>query len=306
SNQKKFWIFREACQLIEQLTIIGVGLIGGSLARALRRVSACSEVVGCSRREPHLQEAVSLGVIDRYTTDMAEAVKDADVVLVAVPLGAMGPVFDAMRDALPPHAIVTDGGSAKGSVVEDARANLGEHFERFVPAHPIAGTEQSGVSASFAELFENRRVVLTPVEETDAEATAKVRQMWELTGAVVSETTVEHHDKVLAATSHLPHMLAYTLVDMLALMETREEIFEFAAGGFRDFTRIAASDPVMWHDICMANSDALLAMLNRFSDRLDTLKTSIQHGDSEVIRTIFERAKRSRDGFVENQQENSS
>ena len=296
----------EQNKLIEQLTIIGVGLIGGSLSRALRRANVCGEVVGCSRRENHLQEAVSLGVIDRYTTNMADAVKNADMVLVAVPLGVMGPVFAAIRDALPPHAIVTDAGSAKSSVVEDARANLGDRFNRFVPGHPIAGTEQSGVSASFAELYENRRVVLTPVAETDPEATAKVRAMWEVTGAVISETTIEHHDKVLAATSHLPHMLAYTLVDMLALMDAREEIFEFAAGGFRDFTRIAASDPVMWHDICTANSDAILSMLNRFSDRLDTLKTSIQHGDSEVIRTIFERAKRSRDSFNEDQKGKSS
>jgi prephenate dehydrogenase len=283
--------------LIQRLSIIGVGLIGGSLARALKRVGACGEVVGCGRNIANLQHAIELGVIDRYDTNPASAVKDADMVVVAVPLGTMASMFAAIREALSPQAIITDVGSAKATVVVDARQYLGEHLPRFVPGHPIAGTEKSGVAASFAELFENRRVILTPLAETDSQAHAKVTMMWKTAGAEVVDMSVAHHDKVLAATSHLPHVLAYSLVETLASLETRTEIFRFAAGGFRDFTRIASSDPRMWHDICLANSDAILQVLGEFNSHLAQLAEAIQQGDSQRIENIFTCAKTARDQF---------
>jgi prephenate dehydrogenase len=284
--------------LIQRLTIIGVGLIGGSLARALKRAGACGEVVGCGRNTTHLQQAIDLGVIDRYDTHPASAVKEADMVMLAVPLGTMAPLFAAIRDALSPQSIITDAGSAKASVVADARQHLGQHLPRFVPGHPIAGTEKSGVVASFAELFENRRVILTPLPETDSQAASLVTQMWEKTGAEVVNMSVAHHDDVLAATSHLPHLLAYSLVDTLATMDDRTEIFKFAAGGFRDFTRIASSDPRMWHDICVANRDAILKVLEHFNHNLAQLTNAISRGDNQAIEDIFTRAKTARDKFV--------
>ncbi len=283
--------------LIQRLSILGVGLIGGSLARALKQAGQCGEVIGCGRNLANLQEGINLGVIDHYTTDPAAAVKAADMVIVAVPLGTMAKIFSAIRDSLSPNAIITDVGSAKASVVEDARQQLGNHLSRFVPGHPIAGTEKSGVVASFAELFEQRRVILTPLPETDPQATAKVVKMWQYTKAEVIEMEVAHHDEVLAATSHLPHVLAYTLVDTLAQLETRTEIFRFAAGGFRDFTRIASSDPTMWHDICVANREAIVSMIEHFSQELTQLTAAIKQNNSDYIYQVFNRAKMARDKF---------
>ncbi len=284
--------------MIERLCIIGVGLIGGSLARALREAGKVGEIVGASRDAAHLQRAVDLGVIDRFDTDPATAVQAADMVFVSVPLGAMGGVFGAIKDSLADGAVVTDGGSAKASVVADVSAAVGEVPSWFVPGHPIAGTEQSGVEASFAELYQDRRVILTPLAETDTTAVSRVRAMWEAAGATVSEMDVVHHDEVLAATSHLPHVLAYTLVESLARMSEQREIFEYAAGGFRDFTRIASSDPVMWRDICLANGDAVLNMLERFNRDLVSLSDAIRAGDGERILKVFSDAKMARDGFV--------
>ena len=285
--------------LIQRLTIIGVGLIGGSLARALKRIGASGEIVGCGRNIPNLQHAIELGVIDRYDTTPAEAVKNADLVIVAVPLGAMAETFACIRETLSPQAIITDVGSAKASVIADAKQHLKQHFSRFVPGHPIAGTEKSGVAASFAELFQNRRVILTSLPETDLQATTLVKTMWEQTGAEVVEMSVKHHDDVLAATSHLPHLLAYSLVDTLATMDDRTEIFRFAAGGFRDFTRIASSDPRMWHDICFANKDAILNVLEHFNSNLAQLAEAIRQGDSQNITRIFTKAKIARDKYFE-------
>ncbi len=283
--------------MIERMCVIGVGLIGGSLARALRLAAYVGEVVGASRNAAHLQKAQELGVIDRYDTDLASAVKDADMVLVSVPLGAMGAVFAAIKDTLARDAVVTDAGSAKASVVAAVQAATGETPAWFVPGHPIAGTEQSGVEASFPELYQGRRVILTPTEQTDAAATRKVRAMWEAAGALVKEMAVGHHDEVLAATSHLPHMLAFALVESLARMSEQREIFEYAAGGFRDFTRIASSDPVMWRDICVANRDALLTMLKSFRGDLDDLSAAIEKRDEDRILSIFQDAKAARDAF---------
>jgi prephenate dehydrogenase len=283
--------------MINTLCIIGVGLIGGSLARGLRKAGAVREIIGCGRDEAHLRTAQELGVIDRYSTDMAEAVSEADVVVLAVPVGVMQAVFATIKDALKPGAVLTDVGSTKGSVVAAANAVFGTLPAGFVPGHPIAGTEQSGVEASFAELFQDRRVITTPLNTSSPDAVAIVREMWQACGAEVVELDVAHHDEVLAATSHLPHLLAYALVDTLARMHERQEIFQFAAGGFRDFTRIASSDPGMWHDICLANREALLVMLRRFSDDLAQLTDAIERRDSDYLRQTFERAKQARDEY---------
>lgn len=284
--------------LIQRLTIIGVGLIGGSLARALKQIGQCDEVIGCGRNPEHLQQAVDLGVIDHFTTDMAEAVIDADMVVVAVPLSATASVFTAIRNTLAPYATITDVGSVKGFVVAVAQEHLEEYLPHFVPAHPIAGTEKSGVTASFATLFAKHQVILTPLPNTEIQAINKVTAMWEYTGANVVTMSVTHHDAVLAATSHLPHILAYSLVDTLATMENHEEVFRFAAGGFRDFTRIASSDPRMWHDICLTNQTAILEVLAGFKEDLAMLTEAIEQKDSQTIKTIFSRAKEARDKFA--------
>ena len=283
--------------LIRRLSVIGVGLIGGSLARALREAGEVGEIVGGGRGEDNLRAAVRLGVIDRYTTDLTQAVAGADVVMIAVPLGAMDAVLRVIAPHLAADAVLTDAGSAKGSVVADVERVYGSIPPNFVPGHPIAGTEQSGVEASFATLFQGRRVILTPLAETSAAAHQLIRRMWELTGAEVVDMGVRHHDAVLAATSHLPHMLAYTLVDTLARLDDRAEIFRYAAGGFRDFTRIASSDPQMWHDICIANREQLLEMIALFNADLERLAGAIRADDRAAILATFQRAKRARDNL---------
>ena len=284
--------------LIDHLAIIGVGLIGGSLARALRKAKLVNRVSACNRSETTLKKAVELGVIDDYSMQIDTAIADADVVVIGTPLSTTEKLFPQIAKALKPSAVLTDVGSAKGSVVNAARQAMGEQFPMFVPGHPIAGTEQSGVEASFAELFIKHRVILTPLEETDANAHKLITDMWQAVGAEVVDLDVKHHDDVLAATSHLPHMLAYALVDCLAGMQERDEIFKYAAGGFADFTRIASSSPEMWHDICFSNRDALLNTLERFSEHIDQIKEAIEKSDSEVLLKIFKRAKDARDKFT--------
>jgi prephenate dehydrogenase len=285
--------------MINRLVIIGVGLIGGSLAQALKRAGYCRHITGCGRNEAHLRRAVELGVVDDWQQDIATAVRGADMVVLAVPLGAMEENLQVLAGAVDDACIITDVGSAKASVVSAARTAFGDLPENFVPGHPIAGTERSGVDASFAELFDGRRVILTPTERSSVAAVQYVTTMWQQAGAIVERMDCRHHDEILAATSHLPHMLAYVLVDALVHMDESEEIFRFAAGGFRDFTRIASSDPVMWHDICFANRDAVLLMLDRFRQHLDQLAAAIQSGDSRQIKDTFIRAKQARDGFVD-------
>lgn len=290
--------------MIRRLAVIGVGLIGGSLAKALRAAGEVGEIIGCGRSRPNLERAVELGVIDRFTHDIGEAAAGADLVFLAVPLGAMRPAFEALKGRLAPDAVITDGGSAKGSVVADCAAVFGGELPAFVPGHPIAGTEHSGVEAAFAELYQSRRVILTPTENTDPQAVARVRAVWQACGAEVIEMAVAHHDEVLAATSHLPHMLAFGLVDALARMKENDEIFRYAAGGFRDFTRIASSNPVMWRDICIANGPALSAMLTEFSSEMSELADTIRRADGEHLLEIFQRAKAARDRYVDGQLEN--
>lgn len=243
--------------MIKRLAIIGVGLMGGSLALALKEQGCVEHIVGYSRNEQNLQKGIDLNIIDSYSTSLEQAIKGCDVILLAVPLGAMSSILDKIKPHLQANTIVTDVGSAKSSVVSAAKQKLAENFINFVAAHPIAGTENSGVESGFSELFQNRKVILTPDENTSEHAIETIKSMWQSCGAVVETMTVQHHDEIFAATSHLPHMLAYSLVNCLANMEDKVEIFNYAAGGFRDISRIASSDPTMWRDICVHNKKAL-------------------------------------------------
>ncbi len=286
--------------MIDKLAIIGVGLIGSSLSLALKQVGAVGEVIGYGRNRDNLARGIELGVLDRYESTIEDAVKDADIVVVAVPMGAMSSVFAELAGKLRSDAIVTDVGSSKGAVVKAARASLGADFARFVPGHPIAGTEKSGVEAGFASLYQGRRVILTPLAETDARATARIDAMWRECGAEIEYLEIQHHDKVLAATSHLPHMLAFALVHHLSNLNDHEEIFRYAAGGFRDFTRIASSDPVMWRDVCIANGDALIELIEQYQDELKRVTTAIQDGNADELLRLFSRAKSERDSLIGN------
>ncbi|HMM45407.1 MAG TPA: prephenate dehydrogenase/arogenate dehydrogenase family protein [Candidatus Macondimonas sp.] len=283
--------------MIRRLCVIGVGLIGGSLALALRRAGYCGQIVGAGRNAAHLARAVELGVIDGYDLDLGQAVTGADMVVLAVPMGAMANVLATIGDHLAPEAVLTDVGSAKAAVIAAAHEALGVLPPGFVPGHPIAGTEHSGVDAAFPELFQGRRVVLTPTPASSAQAVAAVRAMWETAGAAVEDMDAATHDRVLAATSHLPHVVAFALVHSLSRVDTETDILRYAAGGFRDFTRIAGSDPVMWRDICLTNAPAILESLDRFRADLDELVRAIAAGDGPRIETVFREAKRTRDAF---------
>jgi len=280
---------------IRRLCLIGVGLIGGSLSLALKQAGVVGHVVGHARNEDSLRKGIQRGLLDSYALDPADAVRGCDLVVVATPLGAIRPVFAAIAPHLSDGCVITDVGSAKATVVADARAELGAHFPRFVAGHPIAGTENSGVEAGFAELFRERKVILTPVAETDASAEARVSAMWRAAGAEVERMSVVHHDRVLAATSHLPHMLAFALVSHLSKMSDQDEIFEYAAGGFRDFTRIASSDPVMWRDVCLANGEALLELIEGFQHELQEVAEAIRQRDADALFEHFRSAKQTRD-----------
>ncbi|MEB4590330.1 prephenate dehydrogenase/arogenate dehydrogenase family protein [Candidatus Thiothrix sp. Deng01] len=284
--------------MIRKLVIFGVGLIGGSLALALREAGYCQEVIGCSRNAAHLQKAVDMGVIDSFTLEPQAAVQDADMVLLAVPMGAMGRLLEQIRPALPADAVLTDAGSTKGSIVAEVEQVFGKAFARFVPGHPIAGREKSGVEAAIPDLYVNRRVILTPLPHTDPAALRAVEDMWRMTGAVLESMPVELHDRVLAATSHLPHVLAFSLVDTLLNLPMREDIFRYAAGGFRDFTRIASSDPVMWRDICLANKNAIVEMIGKLQADLSEFAALVEQQDGEGLYTRMSRAKQARDSYI--------
>ncbi|MBC8211601.1 MAG: prephenate dehydrogenase/arogenate dehydrogenase family protein [Gammaproteobacteria bacterium] len=281
--------------MINSLAIIGVGLIGSSLALSLKQSGYVKRVTGYGRSEASLQKGLELGVLDDYSLSLTDAVSAADVVIVAVPLGAMAGVFKQMQPALKATAIVSDVGSVKASVVQDARAGLADAFVRFVPGHPIAGSEHSGVEAGFASLYQGRKTILTPLEETSGDALQVIDAMWRATGALVENMDVDHHDRVLAATSHLPHMLAFSLVSHLSKLSEQDEIFDYAAGGFRDFTRIASSDPVMWRDICLANGSALLELIDGFKAELDQISGSIRGQNPDALLEFFRHSKHTRD-----------
>jgi prephenate dehydrogenase len=286
--------------MIDKLAIIGVGLIGSSLSLALKQAGAVGQVIGFGRNQQNLARGVELGVIDDFGDSIEASVSDADVIVVAVPLGAMRQVFSELKPVVKKGAIITDVGSAKGSVVSAARDELGAVFSRFVPAHPIAGTEKSGVEAGFASLYQKRRVIMTPVPQTDQDAISVIDEMWRHCGAIIEYLSVEHHDKVLAATSHLPHMLAYALVHHLSNLNDHEEIFRYASGGFRDFTRIASSDPVMWRDVCISNGDALVSLIEQYQQELDRIKAAINAEDADELLKLFGRAKSERDSLIGN------
>ncbi|SDJ53119.1 bifunctional prephenate dehydrogenase/3-phosphoshikimate 1-carboxyvinyltransferase [Microbulbifer yueqingensis] len=286
---------------VGRLVVVGVGLIGGSLALALKAAGACREVIGVARHEDTCQQALELGIADRAVTSLAEVLpvlEAGDVVFVAVPTLAVESVFRELRDHLPAGVTVTDGASVKGSVVEAAAKTWGGVPEFLVPGHPIAGSEQSGASAARDDLYIAHRVILTPLDGTSGEHFQRVERMWQAAGAEVLTMPVREHDEVLAATSHLPHVIAYGLVDTLAHDSENENIFRYAAGGFRDFTRIASSDPTMWRDIVLANRDAILSAIDLYTANLTALRSAIAAGDSDTLMGIFTRAKAARDHFT--------
>lgn len=287
---------------MSRLLVVGVGLIGGSLALAARRAGVCQQISGFGRQVAHLERAVQLGVIDRYHTSLADALQDADIVVLSVPLQAMTQLLIEMLPDLAEHTVVTDVGSAKRSVVEVVQQHWGARSKQFVPGHPIAGTEHSGVDAAFAELFEAKRVILTPVPETDVKMLEQVRALWAACGAQVSTMDAEHHDEVLARTSHLPHLLAFNLVDTLDQVQRSDEIFRYSAGGFRDFTRIASSDPVMWRDILLANDQAILSALAQYKHGLEEIETLLKRRDGKSLEALFLRAKTARDRYYARQE----
>lgn len=288
---------------VNKICILAVGLISGSLATALKktinRECFAKEIIAWGRKEVNLKKAVELGIVDGYELDLAAAVQDADIVVIATPTLIAEKMIEQLKPLVTEKTIVTDVASVKGNLARKAVEVYGAMPANLVLAHPIAGSEKSGVTAFNPDLYINHKVILTPDENTDPQALAVVQNMWEYTGATVVQMPVQEHDEVLAATSHLPHVLAYALVDALAGSPDQQAIFEYAAGGFRDFTRIAASDPTMWHDISLANDRAIIKMLDQFSEQLSVLRQAIVEHDSEALMTSFTRAKAAREKFSE-------
>ena len=286
--------------VFDRLAIIGTGLIGSSIARAARAQNAVRTIVATSHSPKTRKRIAELGIADKVAETNAEAVKDADLVIVCVPVGVCGEVAREIGPHLKPGATVSDVGSVKGSIVRDMAPHLPKAVN-FVPAHPVAGTEHSGPDAGFFELFESRWCILTPPQGTDPEAVEKLAAFWRLLGANVEVMTPDHHDLVLAITSHLPHLIAYTIVGTADELQTvtRSEVLKFSAGGFRDFTRIAASDPTMWRDIFLANKDGVLEMLGRFNEDVAALTKAIRRGDGEALYEHFTRTRAIRRGIIE-------
>jgi prephenate dehydrogenase len=282
-----------------KIVIFGVGLIGGSFSLALRKAGAVGEVVGFGRSTATLEEAKQLGILDRIGGDVASEVCDADVILIATPVAQMSDIFVRIAPHLGARTLVTDGGSTKGDVVAAARAHLGSRISQFVPAHPIAGAEKSGAAAALADLYQGKKVVLTPLSENSKDSVECVRKAWELCGAVVSELTAQQHDEVFAAVSHLPHLLSFALVHDLAQRDNRDQLLSFAASGFRDFTRIAASSPEMWRDISLANRDALLHEVKRYADELYLVYQALENNDAAKLEEIFSLAREVRSAWTQ-------
>lgn len=285
--------------IVDKLAIVGTGLIGGSFALALKQAGAVREVLGVGRNPARLTVARELGLIDR-AVDWTEA-GQADCILLAMPVGETEAVLKNLAPHLKPGAIVTDAGSTKSDVVEAARVALGTRFADFVPGHPIAGSEQSGPGAARADLYQGKRVVLTPQAETRAGAIATVRALWEAAGAQVETLEAAQHDRIFAAVSHLPHLAAYALVDDLAQRADGDMFFRFAASGFRDFTRIAGSSPEMWRDIALANRDAVVAELDVYLDALQILRQAVDAEDGDALLKIFSRARAAREHWMKTQ-----
>jgi len=287
----------------ERVAFIGIGLIGSSLARVLRRDGLAGEIVACARQAATRAKALEFGIADRVTADAAEAVRDADLVVLATPLSAYAAIGTKIALALRPGAIVTDVGSVKQAVIRDLLPSLPASVH-FIPGHPVAGTEHSGPESGFAELFRDRWCILTPLPATDPAALARLTALWEQAGMRVVTMDPEHHDKVLAMTSHLPHVIAYTIVGTATDLEDslKSEVIKFSAGGFRDFTRIAGSDPVMWRDIFLNNREAVLEMLQRFSEDLTALQRAIRWGEGDKLEELFSRTRAIRRSIIEAKQ----
>lgn len=286
--------------LFKRVSFIGIGLIGSSLARAMRRDGLAETIVCHAKSDGSRKRAMELGIVDEAHADPAAAVRDADLVVLAVPIGAYAQVAEAFAPALKDGAIITDVGSVKQAVIRDLGPFIptGCHL---VPGHPIAGTEHSGPDAGFAELFEDRWCILTPPPGTAEEAVAKVKALWEAVGSKVEVMSARHHDRVLAVTSHLPHLIAYTIVGTADDLEEhmRQEVLKYSASGFRDFTRIAASDPTMWRDIFLNNREAVLEVLQRFSEDLTALQRAIRWGEGEKLHALFTRTRKIRRGVID-------
>lgn len=285
--------------MFQRVALIGIGLIGSSLAHVMRRKTLAGVITGYARSEATRSKALELGLVDSIYPTAAEAVKDADLVILCSPVGTYGALAQEIAPALKPGAILTDVGSVKGAVVRDVLPHLpaGIHF---IPGHPIAGTEQSGPESGFAELFINRWCIITPLPDADPKAVEHLAQFWRSCGSNVELMTPEHHDLVLAITSHLPHLIAYNIVSTAADLEevTSSEVIKYSAGGFRDFTRIAASDPTMWRDVFLNNKDAVLEMLGRFSEDLSALQRAIRWGDGDTLFDVFTRSRQIRRSII--------
>ncbi len=282
----------------ERVAVLGVGLIGGSFALALRTAGACATVVGVGRNPGNMRVAKERGIVDSVETDVAVAVRDADLVLVAAPVAQFPDLFARVVPGLAPSALVMDAGSTKQDVVAAARAALGVRIAQFVPAHPIAGAEHSGAAAAKADLFAGKRVVLAPLAENPAGLVERAAAAWEACGARISSMSAAEHDAVFAAVSHLPHVLAYALVHEFAGRENSGQLFGYAAGGFRDFTRIASSYPEMWRDICVANRDALVTELDRYVEKLRALRVPLAAGDGVALEAVFDQARNARNRWL--------
>jgi len=279
---------------IRKLVVVGVGLIGGSFALALRQAGAVERVTGVGRSRANLEQALGLGVIDEIAADLPAALAGADLVLLAMPVGQTARLLAQIEPHLATGTVVTDAGSTKENVVVAARARFSRHLARFVPAHPIAGAESSGAGAAKADLYRGRPVVITPLPETDAAAVELVRAAWEACGAQVSSMSPGDHDHVLGLVSHLPHLLAFAFMELVARDGARERMLRYTGSGFRDFTRIAGSSPEMWRDICLANREALLAALDAYADQLDSLYAALASQDGAALEAVFAAASRAR------------
>lgn len=289
---------------MKKLVIFGVGLIGGSVALALKKAGNTAEIIGVGRSTESLQSALDLGVIDVASSDIVAAIKDADTILIAAPVAQTPAILNAIKPHLATSTVITDAGSTKGDVLQCAKDILGNQFNQFVGGHPIAGAEKSGVSVATADLYQNKNVVLTPTSETALEAIARVKSLWQDCGANVSEMTAATHDGIFAAVSHLPHLLAFALVDDIASRPNAELLFGFAASGFRDFTRIAGSHPEMWRDISLANRTALLNELDAYQQELSRLQQLLKAEDGKGLEALFERASIARNNWGESRKKN--
>lgn len=289
--------------MFNRVAFIGIGLIGASMALAMRRAGIVGTIVACARRPKTRKTALKLGIVDEATADYTEAVKDADLVVIATPISTNGPIAKIIAPHLKKGCIVTDVGSVKQAVIAGVQPHIPKGVD-FVPAHPLAGTEHSGPEAGFAELFQGRWTILTPLPKYSAKAVKKIAEMWRILGSKVDTMKADHHDKVLAITSHLPHLIAYTAVgtatDLAA--DLRQEVIEFSASGFRDFTRVAASDPVMWRDIFVNNQEAVLEILQRFTEDLTHLQKAIRRGDGKTLEDHFARGRAIRRGIIDAKQ----